>query len=45
MENTVKSVIIIGCGHRGGGYARIMARNRDKFKVVAVAEPIETVRN
>jgi len=45
MENTVKKVIIIGCGHRGGGYARIMAKSRDKFNVVAVAEPIPARRD
>lgn len=38
------SVVIIGAGNRGGRYARIMADHKDKFKVVAVADPRQTDR-
>ncbi len=45
MKDSVKKVIIIGCGHRGCGYARIMSKSPEKFKVIAVAEPIDDRRN
>ncbi len=38
------SVILIGAGMRGTGYTRIMKKSPDKFKVVAVAEPVEARR-
>lgn len=38
------NVILIGAGNRGVTYTDIMGRNKDKFKVVAVAEPIESRR-
>lgn len=38
-------VIIMGAGDRGRGYAKIMAKTPEKFKVVGVAEPIENRRN
>ena len=37
--------IIIGCGDRGTTYARHMADAREKFDVVAIAEPIDDRRN
>lgn len=37
-------VIVIGAGSRGIGYSEIMSQNRDKFEVVAVAEPIKSRR-
>jgi len=38
-------VILIGAGLRGMGYAKIMAAQKEKFQIVAVAEPIESRRN
>ncbi len=38
-------VIIIGAGDRGRGYAKIMSDQPEKFKVVGVAEPIESRNN
>ena len=37
--------IIIGCGDRGTTYARHMADAREKFDVVAIADPIDDRRN
>jgi predicted dehydrogenase len=37
-------VILIGAGNRGTGYTDIMSKHRDKFEVVAVAEPIQSRR-
>ena len=39
------SVIIIGAGGRGNGYARIIKDLSDKFEVVAVADPIKARRD
>ena len=36
---------LIGAGNRGETYTNIMAKMDDKFKVIAVAEPIESRRN
>lgn len=41
----VITAILIGAGNRGETYTNIMAQMDDKFKVVAVAEPIESRRN
>lgn len=41
----VLTAILIGAGNRGEAYTNIMAQMQDKFKVVAVAEPIESRRN
>lgn len=38
------SVALIGAGDRGTTYSRIMFDNSDKFKIIAVAEPIEARR-
>lgn len=38
------SVILIGAGNRGYTYTSIMSEMPDKFKVVAVAEPIDSRR-
>ena len=38
------SVILIGAGLRGDGYTSIMNESPDKFKVVAVAEPVDARR-
>ena len=35
------SVIIIGAGSRGGGYARRMKDRPDKYQVIGVADPVE----
>ncbi len=37
--------ILIGAGNRGEAYTNIMAASGGKYKVVAVAEPIESRRN
>ncbi len=37
--------ILIGAGLRGITYTDVFAENRDKFELVAVAEPIESRRN
>lgn len=39
------SVILIGAGLRGTRYTNIMLKLSDKFKVIAVAEPMEGRRN
>lgn len=39
------SVIIIGAGNRGSNYSRKLDALRDKYNVVAVAEPVEGRRN
>ena len=41
----MKTVIVIGAGGRGGRYSDIAAAMGDKFKVIAVAEPIDIRRN
>lgn len=38
------TAILIGAGNRGETYTNIMAKMGDKFKVIAVAEPIESRR-
>lgn len=38
------TAILIGAGNRGEAYTKIMAQMQDKFKVIAVAEPIESRR-
>ena len=40
--NKILKVILIGAGNRGDTYTDIMDKMTDKFKVVAVAEPIES---
>lgn len=42
--NKILKVILIGAGNRGDTYTDIMDKMTDKFKVVAVAEPIESRR-
>lgn len=44
MGRTLKA-ILIGAGNRGAAYTNIMAEMKDKFQVVAVAEPIESRRS
>jgi predicted dehydrogenase len=39
------TAILIGAGNRGNQYTKLMAKMEDKFKVIAVAEPIESRRN
>lgn len=41
----MKTVIVIGAGGRGTGYSEIAAKMGDAFRVIAVAEPLETRRN
>ncbi len=40
----VLSVVLIGAGNRGEAYTNVMLRQPERFKVVAVAEPIESRR-
>lgn len=42
--NKILKVILIGAGNRGETYTDIMAQCKDKFQVIAVAEPIESRR-
>ena len=44
MDKKIKA-ILIGAGLRGKAYTDVMAEAKDKFKVVAVAEPVESRRN
>ena len=37
--------IVFGAGSRGSGYSKIMAKYPEKFKIVGVAEPIESRNN
>lgn len=39
------TAILIGAGNCGETYTNIMAKLEGKFKVIAVAEPIESRRN
>lgn len=39
------TVVLVGAGNRGERYTDIMATMPDKYKVVAVAEPIDSRRN
>ena len=39
------TAILIGAGNRGNQYTKLMAKMEDKFKLIAVAEPIESRRN
>ena len=41
----ILKAVLIGAGNRGETYTDIMAGMKDKFQVVAVAEPIESRRN
>ncbi len=41
----ILKAILIGAGNRGETYTNIMSEMEDKFKVIAVAEPIESRRN
>ena len=41
----MKTVIVIGAGGRGTRYSDIMAASGGRFKVIAVAEPIDVRRN
>ncbi len=41
----IYSVVLIGAGNRGTGYANIMLNYPEKFKVVAVAEPVKGLRD
>ena len=45
MMSKVITAILIGAGNRGEAYTNIMTQMGDKFKVIAVAEPIESRRN
>ena len=38
------SVIVIGAGSRGRGYSRIMGNMPEKYKIVGVAEPVDSKR-
>ena len=38
------SVIVIGAGSRGRGYSKIMGTMPDQYKIVGVAEPVESKR-
>lgn len=38
-------VVLIGAGNRGETYTNIMAGQKDRFEVIAVAEPIDSRRN
>ena len=38
------SVIVIGAGNRGRGYSKIMGTMPDQYKIVGVAEPVESKR-
>ena len=44
MSKTL-TAILIGAGNRGTKYTNIMEQLGDKYKVVAVAEPIDSRRN
>lgn len=44
MEKTL-TAILIGAGGRGIGYTNIMSELGEKYKVVAVAEPVDSRRN
>ena len=44
MKKTL-TAILIGAGNRGITYTDIMAKMNEKYKVVAVAEPVESRRN
>lgn len=44
MDKKLK-VVLIGAGNRGETYTDIMAQQKDRFEVVAVAEPIDSRRN
>ena len=39
------SVVLLGAGSRGKGYTNIMLDCPEKFKVVAVAEPVKSRRD
>lgn len=43
--NKTLTAILIGAGSRGTKYTNVMAELGDKYKVVAVAEPIDSRRN
>lgn len=44
MDRKLK-VVLVGAGNRGETYTDIMAQLKDKFEVIAVAEPIDSRRN
>lgn len=44
MEPKQLTVVLIGAGNRGETYTDIMAQMGDRFRVVAVAEPVESRR-
>lgn len=44
-ENRILKVVLIGAGMRGETYTGIMKKMSDKYKVIAVAEPIDSRRN
>ena len=41
----MKTIIVVGAGGRGTTYSEIAAKMGDAFRVIAVAEPIDTRRN
>lgn len=41
----MKTVLVIGAGNRGMTYSRIASKLGDAFRIVAVAEPIDSRRN
>ena len=41
----ILTAVLIGAGNRGKKYTDVMARIPDKYKVIAVAEPLESRRN
>jgi len=41
----ILTAILIGAGNRGIRYTNIMSEMKDKYKVIAVAEPVESRRN
>lgn len=38
-------LIVVGAGSRGSNYSNIMSQDKERFEIVAVAEPIESRRN
>ena len=44
MSKTL-TAILIGAGGRGITYTNLMHKSGDKYKIIAVAEPIDSRRN
>lgn len=43
--NRVLTAVLLGAGNRGETYSRTIAQNPDLFRIVAVADPVESRRN